>query len=407
LTNYIWRYRRLATRGLLALFLPLWLVPQAIAQPAVTAVRVGAHEDKTRFVLELTEAPRYRVFTLDNPYRVVIDLPELEWRPDSGALPSGAGMISAMRFGLFAPGTSRVVLDVSRPVLVKTVFTIPPGAGQTHRLVVDIAPATPQQFAAARATPIVSTPPLEPLRTAMPAVPAPRADDRPMIVIDPGHGGVDPGAHSISGADEKDITLAYAFELKRQLEATGRYRVAMTRDRDIFLQLRDRVEMAQRLGGDLFISLHANNHRSRNIKGVSVYTLSEQASDSEAEALAAKENKADIIAGIDLSDQTEVVSKILIDLAQRETMNLSKQLGNTMVHELGKVTALLANTHRFAGFAVLKSPTVPSVLVEVGYLSNREEEKLLRTPQHKAVVTTATIKAIDEYFQAQKTLNRS
>jgi N-acetylmuramoyl-L-alanine amidase len=394
-------------RGFLALFLPLWLVSQAMAQPAVTAVRVGAHEDKTRFVLELTEAPRYRVFTLDDPYRVVIDLPELQWRPDSGALSEGAGVISAMRFGLFAPGTSRVVLDVSRPVLVKTVFAMPPGAGQSHRLVVDIAPASPQQFAAARATPIVSTPPLEPLRTATPAVPAPRADDRPTIVIDPGHGGIDPGAHSISGVDEKDITLAYAFELKRQLEATGRYRVAMTRDRDIFLQLRDRVEMAQNLGGDLFISLHANNHRSREIKGISVYTLSEKASDGEAAALAAKENKADIIAGIDLSEQTEVVSKILIDLAQRETMNLSKQLGNTMVDELGRVTALLANTHRFAGFAVLKSPTVPSILVEVGYLSNHAEERLLRNPRHRAKVTAATVKAIDAYFRAQKTLNRS
>jgi N-acetylmuramoyl-L-alanine amidase len=383
-------------RGLLALFLSLWLVPEAMAQPAVTAVRVGAHEDKTRFVLELTEAPRYRVFTLDDPYRVVIDLPELQWRPASSEPPGGAGLIAAMRFGLFAPGTSRVVLDVSRPVLVKSVFTIPPGAGQSHRLVIDIAPATPQQFAAARATPIVSSPPLEPLRTATPAVPAPRADDRPTIVIDPGHGGVDP-----------DIALDYAFELKRQLEATGRYRVAMTRDRDIFLQLRDRVEMAQRLGGDLFISLHANNHRSREIKGASVYTLSEKSSDSEAAALAAKENKADIIAGIDLSDQTEVVSKILIDLAQRETMNLSKQLGNTMVDELGKVTALLANTHRFAGFAVLKSPTVPSILVEIGYLSNRAEERLLRSPQHRAKIMAATIKAIDAYFRVQKALNRS
>ncbi len=135
--------------------------------------------------------------------------------------------------------------------------------------------------------------------------------------------------------------------------------------------------------------------------------MSEQASDSEAEALAAKENKADIIAGIDLSDQTEVVSKILIDLAQRETMNLSKKVGNTMVGELGKVTALLTNTHRFAGFAVLKSPTVPSVLVEVGYLSNRAEERMLRSPRHRAKVAAALIKAMDAYFEAQKSLNRS
>ncbi len=394
-------------RVLFAAILLFLSVTGAFAQPAVTAVRVGAHEDKTRFVMELTEAPRFRVFTLDEPYRVVIDLPELEWRPAPGALSEGAGLIGAMRFGLFAPGTSRVVLDVSAPVQVKSVFTIPPGGGQGHRLVIDITAVSPRQFAAARASPIVSNPPLAPIRTSTLTVPTPRADDRPTIVIDPGHGGVDPGARSISGVDEKVIALEYALELKRQLEATGRYRVGLTRDRDIFLQLRDRVAMAQHLGGDLFISLHANNHNSRKIKGASVYTLSEKSSDAEAAALAAKENKADIIAGIDLSDQTEVVSKILIDLAQRETMNLSKTVGNTMVDELGRVTALLGNTHRFAGFAVLKSPTVPSVLVEIGYLSNRTEERLLRTTKHRAKVTTAIVKAIDAYMKSQKTLNRS
>jgi len=379
-----------------------------MAQSAVTAVRVGAHDDKTRFVLELTEAPRYRVFTLADPFGVVSDLPELAWRPPPGALQEGAGLIAAMRFGLFAPGTSRVVLDVSAPVQIKSVVVIPPGSGQAFRLVLDIVPVTNEQFAvASRSPPIVSTPPLEPLRTATLTVPTPPTDDRPTIVIDPGHGGVDPGARSIGGTDEKDITLDYARELKRQLEATGRYRVAMTRDRDIFVQLRDRVELAQHLGGDLFISLHANNHNSRKIRGASVYTLSEDSSDSEAAALAAKENKADIIAGIDLSDQTEVVSKILIDLAQRETMNLSKKFGNMMVTDLGRVTSLLANTHRFAGFAVLKSPTVPSVLVEIGYLSNREEEQLLRSSKHRAKVTAALVKAIDEYIKSQKSLNRS
>jgi len=383
-------------------------VPAALAEPAVTAVRVGAHEGRTRFVMELTEAPRYRVFTLADPYRVVIDLPELAWQPPAGALQEGAGLISAMRFGLFAPGTSRVVLDVSAPVQVKNVFAIPPGSGQGHRLVLDMAPVSGAQFAAAsRTAPIVSTPPLEPLRTVTLTVPTPPTDDRPTIVIDPGHGGVDPGARSIGGVDEKEIALDYARELKRQLEATGRYRVAMTRDRDIFIQLRDRVELAQRLGGDLFISLHANNHRSRDIRGASVYTLSESSSDSEAAALAAKENKADIIGGIDLSDQTEVVSKILIDLAQRETMNLSKKFGNTMVGELGRVTSLLANTHRFAGFAVLKSPTVPSVLVEIGHLSNREEEPLLRSAKHRAKFAAALVKAIDGYINSQKSLNRS
>ncbi len=407
MANYMWRHKQPMIRILFGAILLLLPVSEAFAQPAVTAVRVGAHDDKTRFVMELTEAPRYRIFTLDEPYRVVIDLPELEWRPPPGALSEGAGLIGAMRFGLFAPGTSRVVLDVSSPIQVRSVFTIPPGDGQGYRLVVDIKTVGPREFAAVRASPIVSTPPLAPIQTSALTVPVPRADDRPTIVIDPGHGGVDPGARGISGVAEKKIALDYALELKRQLEATGRYRVALTRDRDIFLQLRDRVALAQQYSGDLFISLHANNHKSRKIKGASVYTLSEKSSDAEAAALAAKENKADIIAGIDLSDQTETVSKILIDLAQRETMNLSKTLGNTMVEKLGRATALLRNTHRFAGFAVLKSPTVPSVLVEIGYLSNRAEERLLRTAKHRAKVTAAIVKAIDAYIKSQRTLNRS
>lgn len=234
-----------------------------------------------------------------------------------------------------------------------------------------------------------------------------KTDNRPTIVIDPGHGGVDPGARSLTGADEKDIALAYAHELRRRLLATGRYRVVMTREKDVFVRLRDRVAFAQRMGGDLFVSIHANNHRSRRIRGASVYTLSEKASDAEAEALATKENKADIIAGLDFSDQSEEVNKILIDLAQRETMNRSKLFANMLVKKLGSVTRLLRNTHRFAGFAVLKSPVVASVLVEIGYLSNAKEERLLRNASHRAKVANATIQAIDDFFKRQSALNRS
>ncbi len=250
-----------------------------------------------------------------------------------------------------------------------------------------------------RPGPILSDPPLDPTATAFVAPPKPKADERPTIVIDPGHGGVDPGARSIGGVDEKKIALAYARELKRQLEAGGRYRVVLTRDKDIFIRLRDRVEFAERMEGDLFVSLHANNHNSTKIRGASVYTLSEKASDAEAEALAAKENKADIIAGIDLDDQTEVVSKILIDLAQRETMNLSKQFANELVPEMGKIGKLLGNPHRSAGFAVLKSATVPSILIEIGYLSNKTEERLLRSEKHRIKISRAIGAAIEAYFE--------
>ncbi|MHA1151709.1 MAG: N-acetylmuramoyl-L-alanine amidase [Alphaproteobacteria bacterium] len=380
-------------------------VPAAWAQPLVGKVRIGVHPDKTRFVMELSEAPRYRIFVLPDPFRVVIDLPELRWAPGQGD--QKGGLIADMRFGLFAPGTSRVVLDLSAPARVKRVFVLPPKDNYPYRLVVDVVPVSRANFLAARAAPIVSDPPLAPTTSAFTAPPRPKADERPTIVIDPGHGGVDPGSRSLTGVDEKKIALDYARTLKRKLEAGGRYRVVLTRDKDIFLRLRDRVVFAEHMEGDLFVSLHANNHVSSNIRGASVYTLSEKASDAEAEALAAKENKADIISGINLGDQTEVVSKILIDLAQRETMNLSKQFANGLVGELGKVTKLLGNTHRSAGFAVLKSATVPSILIEVGYLSNKTEERLLRSKKHRNGVSRAIGAAIDAYFERQTSLNRT
>ena len=227
-------------------------------------------------------------------------------------------------------------------------------------------------------------------------------DLRPTIVIDAGHGGVDPGAIGVSGTLEKDLALDYALTLRDALNAQGRYRVVMTRESDHFIPLRRRVALAEQADGDLFISLHANTHPSRKIKGASVYTLSETASDKEAAQLAAKENKADIIAGVDLSHQNEVVSQILIDLAQRESMNVSKSYATGLVDTLGERVALLRNTHRFAGFAVLKSTTVPSVLVEIGYMSHKQEERLLKSPKHRAKIVAAIVAATESHFGQQQ-----
>ncbi len=397
------------TRILLILIGLIAVVPPVLAQPLVSKVRIGEHPDKTRFVMELSERPRYRVFALPDPFRVVVDLQELRWAPGQGNGNADArgGLISAMRFGLFAPGTSRVVLDLRAPAQVKRVFVLPPKDDYPYRLVIDVVPVSRERFLTARQAPIVSDPPLAPVANALASPSGPKADERRTIVVDPGHGGIDPGSHSITGLNEKKLTLIYARELKRLLEADGRYRVVLTRDKDIFIRLRDRVGVAEHMAGDLFISLHANNHDSPKIRGASVYTLSETASDAEAEALAAKENKADIIAGVNLEEQTEMVSKILIDLAQRETMNLSKQFANTLVGEIGKVAKLLGNTHRSAGFAVLKSATVPSILIEIGYLSNRKEERLMRSKSHRIAVTRAIIAAIDAYFARQEKLNRT
>lgn len=381
----------------------------ALAKPNVTDVRIGVHPDKTRFVLELTEEPAYRAFTLPDPFRVVIDLPALEWSLGPQRVVEGGGLVQALRYGLFAPGTSRVVLDVEQPVDFQKVFVLPPSNGYGYRLVIDLKPISREAYFARARTPLVSSIPLpRAQQAAVPlAPPKPQGDTRPVIVIDAGHGGVDPGAIGQTGIYEKDLVLTYAKELKQQLEATGRYRVHMTRESDVFVRLRDRVRYAQESDAELFISLHANTHRKHELRGAAIYTLSENASDAEAAALAAKENKADAIAGIDLSDQPEVVSKILIDLAQRETMNQSKTFANLLVNDLRAVGPVLRNTHRSAGFAVLKSPTVPSVLLEVGYLSNKTEEKLLRSEDHRRSISQAIVRAVDSYFEWQRTAGPS
>jgi N-acetylmuramoyl-L-alanine amidase len=389
-------------RLVVLLFCLVAAAPASLAKPSVTAARVGPHPGMTRFVLELSQAPAFEIFTLQDPYRVVIDLPEMDWRIPPEGVPRGQGVIEDLRFGLFQPGRSRVVLDVKTPVKVSKVQILRPGGKyRTHRLVIDLQTISRSAFRTKNNRKIASRVPLPAIQAvAVPGAPGkPPSDRRPTVVIDAGHGGVDPGATGVSGVAEKNLVLQYARELRRQLLAGGRYRVVMTRDSDVVLPLRRRVARGEQAGGDLFISLHANINKSRRVRGASVYTLSETASDAEAEALAAKENKADVLSGVNLDGQSPDVSMILIDLAQRETMNLSKNFANTMVGQLGKATRVLNNTHRFAGFAVLKSPTVPSVLVEVGYMSNRNEEKLLRSRAHRKKISSAIVRAIDDYFK--------
>ena len=228
---------------------------------------------------------------------------------------------------------------------------------------------------------------------------------KPIVVIDPGHGGVDPGATSLTGAYEKNIVLAMAREVKAQLDKDNKVKCLLTRDRDVFIPLRERVAIGRAANADLFMSLHADTVADPEIRGLSVYTLSQNSSDAEAQALADKENKADIVAGIDLSNESPEVTNILIDLVQRESMNLSAVVANHIILEVQRETRqLLQNTHRFAGFAVLKAPDVPSVLVETGYLSNQMDEQMLRRPEYRAKLATALARAIEQYFaQTQKT----
>lgn len=400
-------YMRRFLRLFVWLLLTLGAAGPALAEPAVTDIRLGLHPDKTRVVLDLSAPVPYRVYLLSDPYRVVIDLAEVHWQ--LAAPPPGRGIVTALRYGLFAPGTSRMVLDLARPALAGQVILLPAAVDKPTRLVIDLVEATAQEFEAARGgPPDISGPDMAAVAVSFPIPPPkPRAaepDEPPMIVIDAGHGGIDPGALGVSGVYEKQITLEVARALRDMLEATGRYQVRLTRDGDSFVQLRDRIAIARAADADLFLSLHADAHQTTDLRGASVYTLSENASDEEAAALAAKENKADLIAGVDLSSESQVVTGILIDLAQRETKNHSVQFARLLIDAIGGEAHLLRNTHRFAGFAVLKAPDVPSVLIELGYLSNVEDEALLRSSEYQAKLGRAIVEAIDAYFESNQTL---
>ncbi len=377
----------------------------ARAKPEIVGLRIGVRADTTRVVLDLTENLKYRVFTLPSPYRVVVDLPEVAWKVPAARLPAGRGIVQRFRYGLFQPGTWRLVLDLTSPVRLSKVFMLRPTANFGYRLVLDLGTVTAEAFKReGNPTPLASS-----SSTAAPPPPAKPKRNGPVVVaIDPGHGGVDPGTRSRSGVYEKRITLAAARELARQLAATGRYRVVLTRERDVFVPLPTRVAVARKAGASLFISLHADSIANRKLRGASVYTLSENASDAESAALAAKENKADVIAGIDLSSQVydPEVANILIDLAQRQTNNDSGKFAEVLVPELGRVGRLLRKTHRYAGFRVLKAPDVPSVLIEMGYLSNARDERLLLSPAKRAKLMSAVRRAVDRYFAAKLAASR-
>jgi len=391
--------------------------------PAMQVVdaRIGVHGSITRFVLDLSRPASFRLFTLADPYRVVIDLPQAVWSPRSSLANSRTGLVGRVRHGQFKPGTTRVVLDCNGPVAVNEAFLMAPINGRGHRLVVDLVATSPQRFLAAHgegraarvvdAVPVKASPPAP--AAASPAVPmvvasgagsSPRFAPPPLkprqrvVVIDSGHGGVDPGAIGVSGTYEKHVTLAMARGLRDHLRRTGRYKVLLTRERDVFIRLRDRIAFARAAGAELFISLHADAMKKRTVRGASVYTLSERASDAEAAALAERENKVDLIAGVDLSDESPEVTNILIDLAQRETMNESAKVASLLVSQLRQETRMLPNSHRFAGFAVLKAPDIPSVLVEAGFLSNRTDERRLKDAAHRRRLISAIGRAIDAYF---------
>lgn len=390
----------------------LLLAPPALADVAVRDVRLGLQEGgATRFVVELDRAADYRLFLLEGPARAVIDLPTLNW--SQGLSPQGRGLVRGWRHGQFGEGT-RVVLDLAGPVKVIKAEDIPALEGTGRRLVIDLAAAPQAEFAglinkfwggrkeASIASVITASAPVMAAGVMLPP-PLPERrrakDPRPMIVIDAGHGGVDPGAIAVTGHREKDITLSVARKLAKALEESGRYRVKLTRNRDVFIPLEGRVRIARQAGADLFLSLHADSIRGRDVRGATVYTLSDRASDKEAAELAESENRADALAGLQQAGSNDTLANILIDMSSRASLNHGRDFATLLVGALREQTIRLNdNPHRAAGFAVLKAPDVPSVLVEMGYLSSRRDAMLLTQAEHQQRLVQAQVTAIDRFF---------
>lgn len=360
-----------------------------------TGARVSGDAERTRFVIDVAEEVEFGTFVLSDPNRVIVDLASVSFDLPTDAGQEGGGMVSAWRYGQFAPGQARIVLDVDRPVAVEHSFYLPPVGDQPGRLVLDLVSTTQEAFEEAvqsnRGKRAGAEPDLG--KTAGPV-----GGDRPIVVLDPGHGGVDPGAIGEGGVFEKDVVLAFANELRINLEKTGAVEVRMTRDGDSFLSLRQRVEVARGYGADLFVSIHADSAPQDYVRGATVYTLSERASDAQAAAIAARENRSDVLAGIEADEASDEVTDILVDLARRETKVFSRHFAEDVVDELGTAVKMHKNPHRSARFRVLKAHDIPSVLIELGYLSNPHDEQLLTDEEWRARASDALSGAVTRFF---------
>lgn len=373
--------------------------PSGESQSVATDIRIGGDDKQTRFVVDLSRKIDITAFMLADPYRVVVDLPRTTFKLPANTGEQARGLVKAFRYGLIMQGGSRIVLDTKAPVRLEKSFVIDAAEGQPARLVLDLVATDRASFmrnitlANRSAQQSASARPSD-------APPKVEGDARPLIVIDPGHGGIDNGAKGTGGELEKDVVLAFALTLREKLEAQGKYRVAMTRSEDEFIALGERVRFARSRNAALFVSVHADALPKREglAEGATVYTLSENASDAEAARLAETENKADVIAGVDLTAEPDDVANILVDLAQRETKTFSMQFARTVVEELKSAARLHKHPLKSAGFKVLLAPDVPSVLVELGYMSTKDDLKQLTSANWRARTAQALAQAVDAYF---------
>lgn len=376
---------------------------------------IGSGKDtrsRTRIVLDMDRPVDYNWFTLPKPARLVVDFPAVGFKtqPAAVTIPPGSQVVG-MRAGQFRPGIVRMVMDMAEASRVG-VFTIPGNTQRGPRVVIDVLPLRPGE------TPTDVPPPTEvvtndaaPTEQVIVRKPSDEQSapqrvvksdkNAPVVVVlDPGHGGVDPGGCGRNKVCEKNIVLEMARLIREQIESRD-VKVVLTRDKDIFIPLPERGRIAQRAGADLFVSLHADIHpTNRTVKGATVYMVSEKASDREAARLAASENEGDVLAGVALAGESKEVQSILISLMQRDTINNSAYLGQSILKNMDKATYVRDNNLLFAGFRVLKTPDVPSVLVEMGYLSNPDEERQLNSPAYRKKLAGAIADGIKAYIKA-------
>ncbi len=372
--------------------------------PIASDARLAGDAKQTRFVLDLDKPIQHRAFVLADPYRVVVDIPQVSFKLPAGAGTAGRGLVKAFRYGLVMPGGSRIVFDLTGPAKIVNSYVLEAANDQPSRLVLELAEVDRTTFVQSLAP--EARPELRPAIADANAAVAPAAapaapkltDSRPVVVIDPGHGGLDNGTQS-KGESEKNLVLSFALALRDRIEKSGKYRVVMTRTDDTFVPLDDRVRVARSQSAALFVSIHADAlpRREGDAQGATIYTLSDKASDAEAERLAEAENKADAIGGVNLSEEP-VVADILIDLAQRETRTFSNRFARTLMGEMRSTVRMHKHPLKSAGFRVLKAPDVPSVLVELGYVSNKGDLEHLVSEAWRSRTVGSMAQAIDVFL---------
>ena len=383
--------------------------PAAVSNfPIASDARLAGDAKQTRFILDLDKAVQFRAFALADPYRVVVDLPQVSFQLPTGVGVAGRGLVKAFRYGLVMPGGSRIVFDLTGPARIAKSYVLEAANGQPPRLVLEFEEVDRTAFVQSLAP--ESRPELRPAiaeanaavaRADAPAAPPSPPDKRPVVVIDPGHGGVDNGTQA-GGGDimEKNLVLGFGLALRDRIEKSGKYRVVMTRTDDTFIPLGDRVKVARSESAALFVSIHADalKRGEGDAQGATIYTLSDKASDSEAERLADAENKSDAIGGVNLTDEPTEVADILIDLVQRETKTFSNRFARILMGEMKTTVRMHKHPLKSAGFRVLKAPDVPSVLVELGYVSNKGDLEHLVSENWRNRTVGSMAQAIDAFL---------